>query len=141
MRRITTWLIALAALVVLPGAADEKKTAKDDLVRLSDVTVTVQPTNKRHQSYIFTLKSKQGDSSWTFEQYQDFGGAILLFIAGNDTKLGTQKVLESHHHKSTVLRLTKIDSEESRTGQTLTHRLVSITWGEPGRDEKAPSSQ
>jgi hypothetical protein len=130
MREIAAWPIVLATLMVLPGAADEKQDPKDDLVRLSDVTVTAQPTGKRHQSYIFTLKCKQSDSSWTFELYQDFGGGILLFIAGNEPRLGDKKVLESHHHKATVLRLAKIDPERSRPGATLTHKLVSMTWGE-----------
>ncbi len=123
----------LALLVALPSTADpvsDSVERKAEAVCLADVTVTARPTGMRHQSYVFTLKSKKGDSSWTFELAQDFRGGILLYIAGNRTKLDEEKELQNWHHKSTVVTLQRIEPQKAVTGQMITHRLQSLTWGQ-----------
>ncbi len=130
---VKTTLALTVMLAALSAAADPAAglpEAKTNEVCLADVTVTARPIGNRHQSYVFTLKSKKDNSSWTFELAQDFGGGILLYIAGSRTTLDDEKELQSWHHKSTVLKLQRIEPQKAVTGQILTHRMLSLTWGQ-----------
>ena len=130
MKRIITPAAVLAVLLISSNSAEDRHNPEIATVCLADVSVTARPTGKRHQSYIFTLKSKKADSSWTFELSHDFGGSLLLHVAGNRMQLDEQKELQSWHHKSTTLKLQNTDPEKTRTGETITHKLVSFTWGQ-----------
>jgi hypothetical protein len=130
MKTMSTLLLLLAALPAIADPVKDSEEPKTDAVCLAEVTVTARPTGMRHQSYVFTLKSKKADSSWTFELAQDVGGGVLLYIAGNRTRLDDEKELQSWHHKSTVLKLQRIEPQKAVTGQILTHRMLSLTWGQ-----------
>ena len=130
MRQISRILIAAMLFAVGYVLAQETKQPAPVTVCLADVTVTAQPTNKRHQSYVFTLKSKMNESSWTFELSQDGGGRLLLYAAGNRSEVTEKTELKSHHQKQTRLRLQESEPYEANTGDTITHRFLSLTWGE-----------
>ena len=128
MKAILTILVMLAAIPAAADPAAQPPGPKTSAVCLADVTVTARPTGKRHQSYVFTLKSKKDDSSWTLELYQDFGGGLLLYVAGSRLSVDEEKDLHSRHQQSTVVTLQEIEPLKALTGQMITHKLVSLTW-------------
>ena len=140
MKRILTLFLLFAGTSALAEPA-AGRTAKSNEVCLADVTVTARPTGKRHQSYIFALKSKRDDASWAFELYQDFGGGLLLYVAGNRTNLDAEKELQSWQQKATFLKLQQIEPQKARTGEVITHQLISMTWRlqEPNQASEATS--
>jgi hypothetical protein len=140
MKTMLTLFMLLAGISALAEPA-AGPAAKSNEVCLADVTVTARPTGKRHESYVFTLKSRKDDASWTFELYQDFGGGLLLYVAGNRTSLDNEKELQSWQQKATFLKLQQIEPQKARTGEMITHQLVSMTWRlqEPNQASEATS--
>lgn len=121
------WCLAGGSFAL--AAEESAKEPGEEVIALADVTISARPTGKRHQSYLFTLASKQGEERWVFELYQDFGGGILLQLAGNQTTIDKPQELQSWHHQATRLKLSVIPAGKTIAGQTLTHELLSITYG------------
>lgn len=137
-------LVLVVMLIAIRAVADppaDEPAAKITEVCLADVTVTARPTGQRHQSYVFTLESKSDEDEWTFELYESYGGAFLLYAVGSRTSVDEERQLDSPHQGSTVVKLQQIDPRKATTGETLTHRLVSVTWShqEPNQASEATS--
>jgi len=130
MKQISRILIVAMLFAVGYALAQETKQAAPTTVCLADVTVSAEPTGKRHQSYVFTLKGKMNESYWTFEISQDFGGRLLLYAAGSLSQVTEKTELKSHHQKQTRLRLQECEPHKASTGDTITHRFLSLTWGQ-----------